>query len=88
MSILNEPRPPDGPLPPRRRRSGQYPTTLSVPVTDEMRERLEGAAMRFGDSVAAILRGCIEHGLEAELKARRDRGELEADLENALWAAE
>lgn len=75
-------------MPPRRRRSGQYPTTLSVPVTDEMRARLEDASMRFGDSLAAILRGCIEHGLEAELEARRDRGDVEADLENALWAAE
>ncbi|MXW27228.1 MAG: hypothetical protein F4Z77_13180 [Dehalococcoidia bacterium] len=59
-----------------------------MPVTDEMRVRLEDASMRFGDSLAAILRGCIEHGLEAELEARRDRGDVEADLENALWAAE
>ena len=73
MNMNAGPRDPELQSRSRRRRPGQYPTSVCVPVTDEMRGRLEDADLRFGVGIAAVVRGCIEHGLEAALEARRER---------------
>ena len=57
-----------------------FPCRVSTGVTAEVMARIEGAADRFDDSVAGIVRAALVRGLPLEIESRRkQRGSVSAN---------